>query len=500
MPDRLIARVRQDHFSTAETSAQRKPDAFAHIALHYDRAGSRDRAFQYAILVSDRAKRVSAYDEALEFLRLAERNAEAPAGVANVHRRLAEIAELQCRYAEALDYCDRALAYFAARDDRRLALPLQRMRERLNGALGQPFRRTLGACLILDEEALELGLDAEHVALLTMISLMHSRLGEQEAAERVALDCVRLAERLPAGNSVDEETRLTLLADAFNRLGLACTRSDESARYFRKAVDLYRQLEDRRGQARCHNNLGIAHTTRGEWVEAELHFADALALSRSAGLEDLWGLAAMNLAVVHLKRGSYEQARDHYGEAFAVFAMNKHVEHELYALYNLADLDRERGELEAAAMLYESTSVMARRIGQPEVEIGALAGKGLTELARGRIACARATLGAARDRMQSLPDYWFQGREALEVLMIGVTARDGRIAEALARVESACERAKSYDLYGAAWLAAEAATLLGAPYRTAGAPLRETLARYAYEIRDLRCVELDRRIAALLAS
>jgi tetratricopeptide (TPR) repeat protein len=500
MPDRLIARPRQDHFPTAETLAQRKPDAFAHIAMHYDRAGSRNRAFQYALLVSDRARRVSAFDEALEFLRLAERNADAPAAFANVHRRLAEIAELQGRYHEALDYCDRALAHFVARSERRLALPLHRMRERLNATLGQPFRRTLGACLILDEEAKELGLDAEHVALLTMISLMHSRLGEQEAAERVALDCVRLAERLPAGTSVEEETRLTLLADAFNRLGLTCVRSDESATYFRKAVDLYRQLEDRRGQARCHNNLGIVHTTRAEWAEAELHFADALALSRSAGLEDLWGLAAMNLAVVHMKRGAYDAARDHYGEAFAVFAANKNVEHELYALYNLADMDRERGELDSAAALFDTTSTMARRIGQPEVEIGALAGKGLTELTRGRMACARATLGAARDRMQSLPDYWFQGREVLEVLMIGVTARDGRIAEALARVESACGRAKTYDLHGAAWLAAEAATLLGAPYRTAGTPLRETLARYAYEIRDLRCVELDRRIAVLLAS
>jgi tetratricopeptide (TPR) repeat protein len=499
--DELATRLRQVHQRVAEATSRRTPNAFELLAVHYDRAGSRDRAYGYALLVADRARKDYAFQQADEFLKIAERNADNAAQLADVRIRLAEVAEAEGRYADAMGTCEGALEHFVTQGDRRRALPLHRMRERLSGALGQPFRRTLGACLILDEEAKELGLEGEHVALLTMISLMHSRLGEMEAAERVALDCVRLAERLSAENGADEPAHLSLLADALNRLGLTCQRPEEAAEYYRRALEAYRQLEDRRGQARCHNNLGIAHTRKTEWDEAQAHFADALALSRSAGLKDMWGLAAMNLAVVHLKTGAYDQARDHYGEAFAVFAANKNAEHELYALYNLADLDRERGDMDAAAELYDVAAALASRLGQSDVEIGALGGQGLSLLRGGKLEAAYPLLQRAEERMSVRGDNgaWFQGRETAEALAVGLAAVEGRTAEALARVESACTLAETNDLYSAAWLAAEAATLLGASKVTVGSSIRARLEIYAEKIKDLRVVELSRRYEQLLA-
>ena len=489
--EQLAERVRRIHAHVARTTTERAPNAYAQIAVHYDRAGSRDRAFQYAMLVADRFKREYAYDQAVEYLRLAERNADTAGELAAMRARLAEVTELQGRYADALSLCELALAHFGPHGDRRRALGLQRMRERLHGALGQPFRRTLGACLILDEEAKELGLDDEHVALLTMISQMHSRLGEREAAERTARECVELAEELgdPA-----------LLADALNRLGLACERPDEAAEYYRRALDAYRTLEDRRGQARCHNNLGIHHTRKGDWMQAELDFADALALSRSARLQDLWGLAAMNLAVVYQKRGEFRRARDYFGEAFAVFSASRNAEHELYALYNLADLDRERGEHAIAAEMFDVARQLAKRLGQSDVEIGALGGAGLAMLRLGRAEAAAAAMRDASELMLDRAGAWFQGRETVEALAIGLDAAAGRTAEALSRLAGACAQAEAEDLYSAAWLAAEAAAMMGVELRAAETPLRGMLERYADRVRDLRCAELDRRLATLLAS
>ena len=498
--DELTRRLQQVHQRVAEATSRRSPNAFSLLAVHYDRSGNRDKAYGYALMVADRARKDYAFQQADEFLRIAERNAATPAQLADVRIRLADVAEAEGRVEEAEALCQAALEYFVAQGDRQHAMPLHRMRERLRNAMGQPFRRTLGACLILDEEAKELGLDKEHVALLTMISLMHSRLGERDMAERVAQDCVRLAEKLASEKAADEPELLALLADALNRLGLTCEHAEASTAYYRKALDAYRSLEDRRGQARCHNNLGIAHTRLTEWDEAEAHFADALALSRSAGLKDMWGLAAMNLAVVYLKLGTYEKARDYYGEAFAVFAASKNSEHELYALYNLADLDRERGEFDSAAELYDVAATLAARLGQADVETGALGGAGLALLRQGKLDAAYPLLQRAEDRMRPRAERgeWFQGRELVEALAVGLAAIDGRAVQAVERTLSACALAESRDLFSAAWLAAESARLLGAEHYATGSAFRSRLEAYAAQINGLRCVELSRRYTTLL--
>src|SRR5215208_6747563 len=86
--DALAARMRQVHQRVAEATARRTPNAFEQLAVHYDRAGSRDRAFGYALLVADRARKDYAYQQADEFLRIAERNADTAEQMADVRIRL----------------------------------------------------------------------------------------------------------------------------------------------------------------------------------------------------------------------------------------------------------------------------------------------------------------------------------------------------------------------------------------------------------------------------
>src|SRR5215216_4228667 len=115
--DELATRMRQVHQRVAEATARRTPNAFAQLAVHYDRAGSRDRAYGYALLVADRTRKDYAFQQAGEFLRIAERNAESAAQLADVRIRLAEVAEAEGRYADAVDYCERALEFFVAEGD-----------------------------------------------------------------------------------------------------------------------------------------------------------------------------------------------------------------------------------------------------------------------------------------------------------------------------------------------------------------------------------------------
>jgi hypothetical protein len=70
------------------------------------------------------------------------------------------------------------------------------MRERARMEQGQPARVTLDALIALDADAKRLGFDRERVAILTMASHTHGRLGEMRLAERLAAEAVEMAERM----------------------------------------------------------------------------------------------------------------------------------------------------------------------------------------------------------------------------------------------------------------------------------------------------------------
>ena len=447
--DVLSQRLRRVHERVAQSTERRMPAAIAEIAMHYDQSGSSEKAYQYASMAADQARSTYAHQEALELLAIAERNAGSDAALADVRLRMAQVAEGMGRFEEAEALCDSAIEWMLTHADPRRTIGPRRIRERVRSMLGQPARRTLAVCMALDEEAKDRGLESERVALLTMISQAQSRLGERAAAEQTAREGVKLGERL--GDSA-------LLADNLVRLGV--TRepvdSDEAAGLYRRALELYRTIGDYRGQARCHNNLGISHQLRGEWSSAQDELDRAIAAARNAGMREVWGLAALNAGVMALKRAEYDRAGDRFGEALAIFGAMKNTERQLYSVYNLAHLERERGEFDAATELYDVACALARSIGQSDIEIGARAGYGLSLLEQGKDVAARVASLESAERLRSRPE-WFQGRELAEALRVRILAADGKNADARRRLDEALTLATDTDWYGAAWLTANCA-------------------------------------------
>jgi tetratricopeptide (TPR) repeat protein len=226
------------------------------------------------MLAAERARLVYAHQECADFLRIAERNATSAAQLAEVRVRRAEVTESVGRYEEAEEMCDLAIEWFAGQGDVRRALALRRMRERVRALLGQPNGKTLEHCLALDGEALSHGFDDERVSLLTMISQTYGRMGDRIEAERVAAECVRIAQQL--GDPLR-------LADSLNRLGVTLAQ-DEPARaieHYERALELFRRAGDLVGQARCRNNLGIVYSSLSEWDRATQELTTAMSLARS---------------------------------------------------------------------------------------------------------------------------------------------------------------------------------------------------------------------------
>ena len=447
-----VRRSQRSHERVALALRKRNPDAVAEIAMHFDRADDAVQAHAFALAASERARRVYAHEDAEEFLRIAERHAPDPAAVASVRVAMAEVCELRGHYVEAEETCALALDWYAARADHRQTLRLRRMRERLRALLGEPARQTLQACELLVKDAAELGADDERVALLGMLAATQLRLGDRAAAVVSAKDAVALA-----GNLGDDG----LLAEALVRLGIALDGDDagEAEQSYRRALALYEHLEDPRGQARCWDRIGVVAAQRGVWSEARTALRRAIDLGRTAGTPDEWGMASLDLGVVARRTGDLELARELFGDALALFAAVQNSERQLLALYHLAHLDRERGEMSAAADLYEVAASLAERVGQHDVEVGAVSGTGLCRLRLGDRARAQQHMAKA-EALVSGRDGWFPGRELHDALAVELLAAIGDGTAAAARVTEAWNRANAADAWAASWLLSELAPTL----------------------------------------
>ena len=480
-------RLRRIHQSVAEALVRRVPSAVAEIASHYDQAGVADRAYEFASKAAAAATSVYAHDEAAGFFAMAQRHASTPDQQLAAAIGLAQVAEASGRYAEALDLCEKALAVVTPETPPNVVLPVQRMRLRLKGSLGQPLLQTREACYHLISEAERTGVEAERVALLTMISQTYSRLGDVAAAQNLARESVQRAECLG-----DQR----LLAEAAMRLGSTLLEAglDEAIEQYRRAESIYGELDDRYGMVRCQINIGIAYSNAANSVAAEEAYRRAVELGETAHAPDLAGLASLNLGVLYLKEGRYDEAREWFGEARRLFITVKNEPHRLATLYNMGHLARECGDSAAALDLYEETATLARRIGQLDVEIGALAGAGLAGVALGRHEYARDVVRRADALIAQRADPWFQGRELAEALSVRVMLEEAKREQAERRFYDALALAEQRDRYGAAWLVAEA----GASLAEAGfGSLWHLIERYASQIDELGYAPLSERYAAL---
>jgi tetratricopeptide (TPR) repeat protein/GGDEF domain-containing protein len=479
-------RVRQLHQRVAQAFERTRRDRTGEIALHFDAAGEADDAYRTSQVAAKTADRVYAYAAAGHYLQIAARNATSPGELAEIRVALAHIAETRGRFDEVEELCDLAIEWFEGQSDERRALTLRRMRERARIELGQPAKKTLEALIALDAEAKRLGVDGERISILLATSQTYGRLGDSSTAIRIAGQGVEMAERLgdPA-----------LLGDALIRLGTASLSEAPGRSYtiYSRALALYESIGDTRGQARSFGNLGIAAQFESRLDEAVQAYTRAIAVARAGGIPDLWGTSALNLGVLSQKCGDYDRAREQIGEALALFAAVKHSEYQLAALFNMAHVERELGLWESASELYEATIPLAQRIGQADIEIGAIAGAGLCALELGRIDAARTAVRELNARVGDRPN-WFQGREIVEALFVRTLVIDGRPIEAFARFTSAVAVAESSDLYNAAWLTAVCAEAL---LEFDQISVKSSITRYTDRVRQLGYAEMTRRFESL---
>jgi tetratricopeptide (TPR) repeat protein len=112
------------------------------------------------------------------------------------------------------------------------------------------------------------------------------------------------------------------VAPVLNDLGeLAHVRKDYDAAelYFREALELLREIDDKGNQAECMGNLGQLALDREQWAKAHQWFEQELALAHEVGRIDLTAQAQCGLARAWEAEGRADLALPLAQEALAVY-------------------------------------------------------------------------------------------------------------------------------------------------------------------------------------
>jgi len=146
---------------------------------------------------------------------------------------------------------------------------------------------------------------------------------------------------------------------------LACEQADYNSAdpLFREALDIARQLGDKRGIAVSLNALGVNDRNRGEPAVAHSLFEESLGLWRELGDQKAVARALSNLANVVKSQGDFARARGLHAECLSIFTGLGDRAGVAWSLNSQGDVARDEGDFAGAQMLYEQGLAIFRALG-----------------------------------------------------------------------------------------------------------------------------------------
>ena len=156
------------------------------------------------------------------------------------------------------------------------------------------------------------------------------------------------------------------LARVYNNLGLVCRntmRQGEMIRYFRRALEIFREMGDAAGQRFPLGNLGIVYFERGEYERA---FECFTALKASLGdRADLMMEAKVDFSIgeIFLEVGLLQHAREACERALETFLTIGNRQGESEVLGTLGGIHLARGDIQIAKEYFERSIEVKKAIG-----------------------------------------------------------------------------------------------------------------------------------------
>jgi adenylate cyclase len=311
----LLARRRALHGAIGDVLnelAADRPDEFVDLlAYHYGRSEESAKARFWLLRAADRARRLYANEEALDYYHAAvERSVDDDVSAAAAHEGLGDVRRHVGQYQEALTEYAWALRLHPVTDAVSGGRVL-RKRGSVQQVTGHSAEALASFAAALDR--LPASADHERAVVLLELGQVAWQQGQyDEAIERLEA-AVDLAHRAEAADA---------LADAYKHLGTVnVLRGDpgQGLAFYERSQSLYEQAGDSFGQANVLSNIGIVHRRQGRYAEALSAHGSALEVRERIGDPHGIGTTRNNLAQIHLARGAIKQAREDFAAALELW-------------------------------------------------------------------------------------------------------------------------------------------------------------------------------------
>ncbi|MEM9817581.1 MAG: tetratricopeptide repeat protein [Cyanobacteria bacterium P01_D01_bin.6] len=143
------------------------------------------------------------------------------------------------------------------------------------------------------------------------------------------------------------------------------------------ALELYRQLGSRKGEANALGNLGAAYARLGDYRRAIDFHEQSLAIAHEIGNRQVEANSLNNLGAAYARLGDYRRAIDFHEQSLAIAHEIGDRQGEANSLNNLGIAYNDLGNYRRAIDLYEQSLAIAREIGYRSSEANSLNNLGL---------------------------------------------------------------------------------------------------------------------------
>lgn len=166
----------------------------------------------------------------------------------------------------------------------------------------------------------------------------------------------------------------------------------EARQWYDRALAITRSIGDRRTESIVLNNLGVFTTTLGDLDAARDYFGQCAVLAAEIGERMLLGAIWVNLSTIERMLGDYSQALAHAKQALDLFQTIGTRFGEGHALTRIGHAQVELGNPVVAADAYRQAVDVRRSINEALLVLESLAGLARAHLAQGDTVQARADL------------------------------------------------------------------------------------------------------------